>query len=222
MNGAVAGPVAIVVAVRRPEQAKSRLAGALPLALRRDLVRAMLDDVLAAARAAHPGPLYVVTPDDGYLAVAARHDAALIPDAGDGFNAAVRAALASPALAAASAVLVLPADLPQLRAADVAAVLDALADDPVVLVPSADGGTSALGLHPPDALAPAFGPGSADAHRDAARAAGLAVRELHPASLAADIDTPRDLIAVSDRVGPATGAVFARLPASWHATAEAR
>jgi 2-phospho-L-lactate guanylyltransferase len=216
------GPVAILVAVRRPEQAKSRLAGALAPALRRDLVRAMLDDVLAAARAAHDGPLFIVTPDEGYGAIAARHGAALIPDDGDGFNAAVCASLAGDALATARAVLVLPADLPQLRADDVAAVLAALDGAPVVLVPSADGGTTALGLRPPDGLAPAFGPGSAEAHRAGARAAGLPVHELRPPSLAADIDTPADLIAVADRVGPATRAVLPRLPEAWRAPEGAR
>ncbi len=120
-----------------------------------------------------------------------------------------------------------PPNLPQLRGDDVADVLAALSRDAAadstagaVLVPSADGGTSALGLRPPGALAPAFGPGSAAAHRDAARAAGLPLHELHPPSLAVDIDTPADLMAVRDRVGPATRKVFAHLPAAWHAAAQ--
>ncbi|MSQ42519.1 MAG: 2-phospho-L-lactate guanylyltransferase [Dehalococcoidia bacterium] len=209
-NGAV-----ILVAARRAAVAKSRLAGALSAELRRDLVRAMLDDVLTAARAAHAGDLVVVTPDDDYRALAERHGARLLLDDGTGFNAAICTALADPSVRRASAALVMPADLPQLEAADVRCVLDALAAVDVVLVPSGDGGTAALGLRPPDRMAPCFGVASADAHRAQAARAALVLRELRPRSLAADVDEPADLLAVRDRVGAATRAVVARLPASW-------
>jgi len=212
---APAGGAVILVAARRAAEAKSRLASALPPELRRALVRAMLDDVLAAARAAHPGDLAVVTPDEDYRAVAERHGARLVLDGGDGFNAAVCSALAGPAVRGAAAVVVMPADLPQLEAPDVRRVLEALAEADVVLVPSADGGTAALGLRPPDRMPPRFGPASAEAHRQQAARAGLALRELRLRSLSADVDTPSDLLAVRDRVGPATREVVARLPAGW-------
>lgn len=208
---------AIVVAVRRADEAKTRLAGAFGADTRRALVYAMLDDVLAAARAAHAGALYVLTPDESYGPTAARHGASLLPDRGRGFNPAVCAALTLPALRDLPGALILPVDLPQARADDLRTVLDALATGAaeVVLVPSADGGTAALGLRPPSVMAPHFGEQSAAAHRAAARAAGVTLRELHPASLAADIDTPEDLAAVRDRVGPATRAVLATLVPGW-------
>ncbi|MEX2229065.1 MAG: 2-phospho-L-lactate guanylyltransferase [Dehalococcoidia bacterium] len=208
---------AVVVAVRRADEAKTRLAGALSADARRALVHAMLDDVLAAARRAHGGALYVLTPDDAYAATAARYEATLLPDAGRGFNIAVCAAVGHAALRDAPGALILPVDIPQVRSDDLRSVLAALAapDAQVVLVPSADGGTAALGLRPPSVMAPHFGIDSAAAHRATARAAGLTLRELSPPSLAADIDTPADLAAVRDRVGPATGAVLATLPAGW-------
>lgn len=208
---------AIVVAVRRAAEAKTRLATAFGAETRRALVRAMLDDVLAAARAAHAGPLYVLTPDEAYSEIAARHNATLLPDGGRGFNPAVCTAVLLPALRAVSGVLILPVDIPQARADDLHDVLETLiaGDADVVLVPSADGGTAALGLRPPSVMAPHFGEQSAAAHRAAASAAGLALRELHPDSLAADVDTPEDLAAVRERVGPATRAVLAALAPGW-------
>ncbi len=60
----------------------------------------------------------------------------------------------------------------------------------VVIVPDRHGtGTNALLLTPPDAIEPAFGPGSFARHRELAGTAGVA--ELP--SLTLDIDTPEDL-----------------------------
>jgi 2-phospho-L-lactate guanylyltransferase len=61
-------------------------------------------------------------------------------------------------------------------------------------VPSdAGGGTNALLLRPPEAIAPAFGPGSFEAHLRAAEAAGVAVQVVTDALLGFDLDTPDDL-----------------------------
>ncbi|MGE0229298.1 MAG: hypothetical protein AB7U23_12425, partial [Dehalococcoidia bacterium] len=62
----------------------------------------------------------------------------------------------------------------------------------------------ALGLPPPGALAPDIGPGSAAAHRNAARAASSRLDELDCPSLAFDVDTPADLDRDPASLGPAT------------------
>ena len=70
----------------------------------------------------------------------------------------------------------------------------------VAVVPDRHGtGTNALVLSPPDAIRPAFGEGSRDRHVAAAREAGIpfAVEELP--SLALDLDTPADLVALATR-----------------------
>jgi 2-phospho-L-lactate guanylyltransferase len=71
----------------------------------------------------------------------------------------------------------------------------------VAIVPDRHGtGTNALALAPPDAIRPAFGEGSCARHLAAAREAGgpYAVEEL--SSLALDLDTPADVVALTRRL----------------------
>ena len=198
---------AIIVAVQDAGRAKSRLGADLDAAARRSLVLAMLDDVLGAIRQVHAGPLIVVSADPAYDPSAHRHAAEVLHDIGEGYNAAVTLALNSLA-GRVDAALVLPGDLPQLQAADVAAILDALATPGVTIVASEDGGTTALGLRPIDVIATAFGLDSAQRHRDAAAQAAAPLTELHLDSLRVDVDTLDDLSAVWEDVGPATAAVL--------------
>ncbi|MSQ30872.1 MAG: 2-phospho-L-lactate guanylyltransferase [Dehalococcoidia bacterium] len=201
---------AIVVAVQQAARAKSRLSADITDDLREALVLAMLDDVLAAARAGHAGLLVVVSADPAYDAVARAHDAEVLRDAGEGYRAAAAFAVAHLADRV-EAVLILPGDLPQVRPADIASALAAIEANGVLLVPLEDGGTAALGLRPLDAIAPAFGPDSAALHRAAAQAAGLRLVEARYDSMRVDVDTRADLDAVRAGAGPATRAVLARL-----------
>lgn len=198
---------AIIVAVQDARRAKSRLGADLDAAARRSLVLAMLDDVLGAIRQVHAGKLIVVSADPAYDPSAHRHGAEVLHDIGEGYNAAVSLALNSLA-GRVDAALVLPGDLPQLQAADVAAILDALATPGVTIVASEDGGTTALGLRPIDVITTAFGLDSAQRHRAAAAQAAAPLTELHLDSLLVDVDTLDDLSAVWEDVGPATAAVL--------------
>lgn len=210
MSGMRSTDVAVIVPVKPARAAKSRLAADLDGEARARLVRAMLTDVLAAIRGAHDGPVLVVSSDGSYDAIVGRFDATRLPDRDAGYNAAVALALGSPEVAAAGAALVIPADQPRARAADVAAVIEAIATHEVVLVPALDGGTGALGLRPPGAITPAFGEESAASHRAAAAAAGGALAELEAESLRHDVDTIDDLM---DRDPPPLGAETARFAA---------
>jgi 2-phospho-L-lactate guanylyltransferase len=58
----------------------------------------------------------------------------------------------------------------------------------VVLAPARDGGTAALARKPHGAIPSRFGAGSANAHREAARAAQVPLVELPLPSLAIDLD----------------------------------
>ena len=105
--------------------------------------------------------------------------------------------------------MILPADIPLVRAEDVRAVVEALGVDGVpraVLVRSRDNGTNALALRPPEAIAMHFGRDSADAHRAAAVAAGVAVVEIVNERLSFDVDAPEDL---EEMRGMALGAATA-------------
>jgi 2-phospho-L-lactate guanylyltransferase len=76
-------------------------------------------------------------------------------------------------------------------------LVDTKARSEVVIVPDRHGtGTNGLLLCPPDAIAPAFGPGSCERHRALAAAAGVACRIERPSSLLLDIDTGDDLAAL--------------------------
>lgn len=201
--------VAVIVAVQDAGRAKSRLAAHLDPGQRRSLVQAMLDDLLTAVREVHAGRVIVVSPVNGYNAVARRHGADVLRDPGTGYLPAVMLGLAH--VAEHAAALVLPGDLPQARSEDVVRLLEALRTAAIVLAPSVDGGTCALGLRPPVVMAPAFGPESASRHREAALAAGLTLLELQLPSLDRDVDTIEDLEAVWDDVGEATAAILEQL-----------
>ena len=204
----VSGPC-VIVPVQALASAKSRLAEVLPDRDRAELVLAMLGDVLEAVRAAHEGPVLVVTPDEQYEPAAAVAGATLLIDAGTGYNEAVRLALASSEVEAAGAAIVVPADQARARAGDLRAALEALDAHEVVVAPSLDAGTGLLGLRPPDAIETAYGPGSAVAHEQAARAAGWSLAVLRLASLARDIDTVEDLADAEPPLGPRTAAFVA-------------
>ncbi|RLT37656.1 MAG: 2-phospho-L-lactate guanylyltransferase [Chloroflexi bacterium] len=201
--------VAIVIAVQDAGRAKTRLGTHLDPGQRHSLVQAMLDDLLTAVREVHTGKIVVVSPVRGYDAVAQGHQAEVLRDPGTGYQPAVLLALAH--VAAHQAVLVLPGDLPQARSEDLRTLLNALGRSPVVLVPSIDGGTCALGIRPPSAMVPAFGLDSAARHREAARAAGLALQEVRLPSMDRDVDTIEDLAEVWEQVGEATSAILEHL-----------
>ncbi len=204
---------AVVIAVQEASRAKSRLGADLDSASRRALVIAMLDDVLTAVRRAHAGTVIVVSADEAYDAVARAHDAEVIRDAGVGYNPAVAIALDAIAARGIAAALVLPGDLPQLRDKDITLMLDALAEDGVVVVPSADGGTIALGLRPLHVIRTAFGPESAQRHREGAQAVGVPLTNLVIEALTVDVDTLADLALVRDVAGSATARLIEQLDA---------
>ena len=213
MQASDAGGPCVIVPVQALAGAKSRLGDVLSDEDRAALVLAMLGDVLEAVRGAHDGPLLVVTPDEQYEPAAAVARATLLIDAGVGYNEAVRLALASEEVATAGAAAVIPADHARAQAGDVRAALDALAAHEVVVAPSLDGGTGLLGLRPPDAIEPAYGPGSAATHERVGREAGRSVAVLRLASLERDVDTVTDLAGDEPPLGPRTAAFVAARPA---------
>lgn len=217
-----------IVPVKRFGAAKRRLAAAMDDARREALVAAMLEDVLeaiggarwidrtivvsseprAVAAAEAAGAEVVPDPDDeGDRGVAAQHARASGPGRGSGGHS--RAALAGIARAeheGASCVVLLPGDCPLLEPRELDRLLTGVPERYVAVVPDRHGtGTNALLLAPPGAIAPSFGEGSCARHAAAARQAGIphAVEEL--ASLALDIDTPADLVALTRELDAAPG-----------------
>jgi 2-phospho-L-lactate guanylyltransferase len=204
----VSGPVWAVLPVKPLRGALRRLASALEAPVRRELQVAMLTDVLGALAGARGlAGVLVVTSDPEAAALAERiAGARVVPDHEPprGMNAAVSRGLAAVAAEGAAGALVVTADLPLARAADIDAILahPAGPGPSAVLVPSAAGtGTNAMLLRPPGALRPRLGPDSLARHSAQARERAVAVERLPLAGLALDIDTPHDLAALMAGAG---------------------
>jgi 2-phospho-L-lactate/phosphoenolpyruvate guanylyltransferase len=196
----------VVVPVKHLDVAKSRLAVGSG-SDRRALALAFAEDVVLAALACPAVGHVLVVTDDEDVAPALRALGAEVT--GDRPNAGLDAALvhgeavlrgADPALG----VVAVSADLPALRADDLAEVLAATARRTVVA--DAQGtGTTLLAAAPGVALAPAYGPGSLARHL-----ATGAVALPGPPGARRDVDTLDDLAeALRLGVGPRTAAVAA-------------
>jgi 2-phospho-L-lactate/phosphoenolpyruvate guanylyltransferase len=200
-------PATVVIPVRSFEGAKSRLGAVLDAEERRDLVTRLLRRTVRAALAT-PGvaEVLVVSPDAEVLALAAGIGAGPVLQRSRGLNPALQEARA--AAPAASRLLIVPADLPAVSPAALAAVLlagDAAGSPSVVLCPDRHGrGTNALLLDPPDVIDPAFGGDSRAAHAWLASSADSAFVEV-PGDLGLDVDTPDDLLLVSAEQPEALG-----------------
>lgn len=188
-----------VVPVKPLDVALGRLTNVLSGAERAALQSAMLRDVLRACRsAAGLSRALVVTADAEVSLVACAEGAVVVDDylPPRGMNPAVRRGLDVASEYGATAALVVTADVPMVRAAE----LTALAQWPegegcVVLVPSRDGtGTNAMLLRPPGVLDPELGPHSFARHTAQARRRGVASRCAEFPGIALDIDTPADLL----------------------------
>jgi 2-phospho-L-lactate guanylyltransferase len=200
---AVAARATVILPVKRLDSAKQRLATGLDEERRRAVVAAMLRDVLAAIGGARMIERTIVVSGEP-IAVDLAHEsgAEVVADETDaGHPEAALLGIDAARAKGASCVLLLPGDCPLLDPRDLDRLLTAVPDPYVAVVPDRHGtGTNALLLRPPDAIRPAFGPGSRERHVEAARAAGIPHGVERLESLALDLDTPADLIALTRAV----------------------
>lgn len=199
-----AGPGRVVVAiipVGTLEGAKSRLGAVLDAEERHDLATRMAEATMrATVGATSIAETLVVTPDDEVRGLALAAGARPMRQRSRGLNDGLREARDEALAGGATAVLIVPIDLPAISSAAVDAVAAALdAGEPgplVVLVPDRHGrGTNALLLSPPDVIDVLFGGDSRAAHAAAAVAADARYLELG-GPLTLDLDTPDDLLLV--------------------------
>jgi 2-phospho-L-lactate guanylyltransferase len=186
--------------VKRFGAAKQRLAAGIDDERRGKVVAAMLEDVLEAIGEARSiERTIVVTSEPVAVELAAGAGAEAIPDPDEnGHSGAALAGVARARELGAGCVVLLPGDCPLLDPRELEHLLTGLPDRYVAIVPDRHGtGTNALALAPPEAIKPAFGEGSCARHVAAARGAGMpyAVEELP--SLALDLDTPADVVALT-------------------------
>lgn len=184
------------VPVKDLENAKQRLVPVLTPAERRDLARAMLEDVLAALQEAGLDEVLVVTRDPHVMALARRFAVTILEEAENrGHTEAVALAQHRAAQMKADAFLTIPGDVPLVTAQEIRAVCRAAGSRPgAAFVPSRSGfGTNAALLTPPDAMPLKFGEPSFANHLAAARERGLEPTVLRLPGLGLDIDGPDDL-----------------------------
>jgi 2-phospho-L-lactate guanylyltransferase len=191
--------------------AKMRLADVLDAGERSELALAMLTDVIVACReSACFDVIGVVSGDSEVFWHARELGAKPIPEPATlvGLNEGLTFGQRYMARrVAVTELVILPADVPLVRADDVSAVMKALGGVGArcVIVRARDNGTNALALRPPEAVPMRFGRDSADAHIEAARAADIEVVELTNERLAFDVDAAEDLDALAGLpVGAAT------------------
>lgn len=184
----------IAVPVKSLERSKSRLSPHLSPLERGALTLAMFEDVLDVAQAMPGWEIWVVSPDETVLEVAARRGVRTLVERRPGLVAAVRQVEQVALSERAHALAILAADLPLLTAPVLQAALRTLG--PVVLGRSAREGTSLLLRRPPRAIPARFGPDSFRRHLELARARDLPVAVVDRPELAFDLDLPGDILTV--------------------------
>lgn len=197
-----------IVPVKRFGAAKQRLSDALGPAARARLASAMLTDVLAAlAECPSIERTLIVSGEPSLGPIAAAAGAELLDDGADrGHSEAARAGVAVAAEGGAEAVALLPGDCPLLEPAELERALARLERGAVQVIADRHGtGTNGLLLSPPQAIGPAFGPGSCKRHLRLAAEAGLAASLAAVPSMALDLDTGDDLGVLADRLAAAPG-----------------
>jgi 2-phospho-L-lactate guanylyltransferase len=166
-------------------------------ARREALTLAMLEDLLESlTRTPGIDRVAVTTPDPAVAERAAAAGAEILMRPEPGLNAALEDGIARLRPGVNENVVMVLGDVAGALPTDFQRLLDAADRSPspcVWLVPSSDGGTSALLQRPAACIPCCFGRDSAKRHREAAHAARVPFHELELASLAIDLDQPEDL-----------------------------
>lgn len=189
-----------VLPVKRFAAAKQRLAPGIGSTHRAELAAAMLEDVLEAIEATRSiEQTIVVTSEPRAIDISVAREIAVLPDPDEGGHSG--AALGGIEWAmelGARLVVLLPIDCPLLAPRELERLLTGVPERYVGIVPDRHGtGTNALALAPPNAIEPSFGEGSCARHVAAARAGGVPFNVEELPSLALDLDTPADVVALT-------------------------
>ncbi|HVO88821.1 MAG TPA: 2-phospho-L-lactate guanylyltransferase [Casimicrobiaceae bacterium] len=166
-----------VIPVKEIALAKTRLGPTLAVALRQELARAMIEDVLEAIAAVDGlAGVAVVTIDPWAAGIAERYGGVVFDEgARDGHTGAVMAAARRLEREGRGGMLTLPGDVPGITPDEIEALLSHHRAAPsFTIVPAHDRrGSNAIVMSPPSAVALAFGNDSFEPHLAAARAVGI-------------------------------------------------
>jgi 2-phospho-L-lactate guanylyltransferase len=188
---------ALLIPIKDPARAKTRLADLLSPDERRRLAWAMFQDVSrAVAASVKPDRVVVVTSFQPAIGHARRLGwDVLVEESQSSESASIDWASRALSVRGFDAVMRLPADLPLIQAGDIDALLSTeLPRRSALLVPSREGtGTNAIIRTPPDLFPSRFGPNSLALHKEEAERAGAQCLVVNNSRIAVDIDEPADL-----------------------------
>ncbi len=186
----------ILIPVKNLSAAKQRLAAVLDQSARTELAQAMLHDVVSSI-AAWPQrpPCALVTGDPFATDLARQYDLEVIPDpVNSGETSAIEMATELCVARGIDFTLVIPADIPLIRASELEQILARAPEQGSVLAPAGDGrGTNAAFRRPANLFPLRFGNDSFQPHLAAAQATGKPCVVLQLPSIAVDVDNPEDL-----------------------------
>jgi len=186
----------ILIPVKDLKNAKQRLAPVAEQAARTELAQAMLQDVLREIAHWEQRPeVALVTRDPFALTLASRYDFQVIADhANSGETDAIAMATYICETRGVKSTLVIPADIPLIRAEELQQIYAVAPEEGSVLVPAGDGRGTNAALRKPAGLFPLrFGNDSFKPHLATAQATGKPCVVLPLAGIGVDVDNPADL-----------------------------
>ena len=187
--------IAVLIPMKTPCSAKSRLSELLSVPQRETLVKNMLKRVLLAARGSSAQSVTVVGGGVNVRRIASRHFAEWTRSLGNDLNVDLMDSIKARESEGFSAIY-LPGDLPFVKAIDIDAVIDASRQGTrLVLVPSSgDGGTSCMLIPAQNDFTTLLGHDSFNRHLKSARDMELETMVIKPLGASIDLDTEDDLI----------------------------
>ena len=188
---------ALLIPIKDPTNAKTRLSDLLSEEERRRFAWAMFEDVSEAIAGARMPDLVVLVTSYKPAVEFGRKLGwdVLIEDSQKSESASVDWASRVLTERGVDTVMRLPADLPLVRGEDIDELLSMRLDSPgALLVPSREGtGTNAIVRTPPQLFSSRFGPNSLELHKQEAARVGVECVIVNNARIALDVDEPADL-----------------------------
>jgi 2-phospho-L-lactate guanylyltransferase len=185
-----------IVPVKPLHDSKRRLAHILSAEERGELIhRFLIQTLMVLNQSGIIDRILVVSGDERVLATAQMVGAVVLEETAVlGLNPAVTTAVQFAADSGATAVLILPADLPFIETTDVAIMVGEKRNSPgIVICPDDKGeGTNALLINPPNNFTFHYGADSFPQHLQEAQTRGLATHITHCPGIQFDLDTEAD------------------------------
>jgi 2-phospho-L-lactate guanylyltransferase len=201
--------VLAVVPVKGLSGSKNRLSKVLNAEERRDLMVAMLGDVLCALQGSVVREGLIVSPDSAVKEIADEFGFGFLVPKDAELNRSLEEAVGYAVCEKFDAVVILPADVPLVSPVDISKMVE-LGSEPstVVLSGSMDGGTNALLLHPADVIPVCFGKDSFYKHVEEALKRDVKLRFYFSRETMLDVDSEDDLKKLREMKGEESKQVY--------------